>query len=241
MARMTPEETDPWDLAAERYRQEQEHSAFASVNRRMVTGRFRGLDLKGKALLDLGCGYGWYTHYFHSVGAKAVGCDGSAEMLRLARSQYPDIPFERVDLLEELPYGDERFDVVFCNQVLMDIPCISGLIKEVGRITAEGGLFYVSLVHPAFYDARWQEEDGFGKVRIMERYLSEYSIENGFWGSTRHYHRTLSSYLNTILRAGFRLLHVEEPETYDGVCRSAEFPLFFAAEFQKDPRPGHSA
>lgn len=221
---------EQWNNAAAVYTENQEKSAFVALNKRMVAERFP--ELLGKIVLDLGCGYGVYTDYFAGVGATATGCDGSAEMLRLARSRYPLLQFHQADLLQPLPYEDAAFDLVFCNQVLMDIDPIEPLLKEVARITKPGGVFYMSIVHPAFFDAHWgQDENGFRYQKIMDRYLSEYHFDNPFWGGTRHYHRTLSAYLNAITDAGFHLTRMDEPVSYDGVAKSQEFPLFLFASF----------
>lgn len=127
---------EQWNNAAAVYTENQEKSAFVALNKRMVAERFP--ELLGKIVLDLGCGYGVYTDYFAGVGATATGCDGSAEMLRLARSRYPLLQFHQADLLQPLPYEDAAFDLVFCNQVLMDIDPIEPLLKEVARITKPG-------------------------------------------------------------------------------------------------------
>ena len=116
----------------------------------------------------------------------------------------------------------------------MDIEQFDRAISEICRITKPSGTFYMSIVHPAFYDSQWgTDEHGFRKTKIMERYLTEYFFDNEYWGKTRHYHRSISFYINRIVGNGFRLVHMEEPESYDGVRKSKEFPLFLFMEFEK--------
>lgn len=223
---------EQWNGAARAYMEDQEQSAFVEINKRIVAERFP--DLTGKTALDLGCGYGVYAGYFASVGAETVGCDGSAEMLRLAREQHPHIRFDQADILQPLPYADDSFDVILCNQVLMDVDPIAPLLGEVHRILKPGGTFLLSIVHPAFFDAHWgRDETGFRYQKIVERYLSEYWLDNPFWGETRHYHRPMSTYVNAAIGAGLNLIRMDEPVTYDGVRKSQEFPLFLFLEFAK--------
>jgi len=223
---------EKWNRAADVYAAMQEESEFVRVNKKVVTERFQSLCRK--RVLDLGCGYGWYTDFFASVGANVTGCDGAEKMLALAREKYPGCDFECTDIEKGLPYGDSSFDLVFCNQVIMDISDMEGLFEEVFRITKTGGIFYFSIVHPAFYDCRWgKDENGFRNAKIMTRYLSEYSFDNEFWGKTTHYHRTISQYINTAIEKGFRLVRLEEPVSYDGVTKSKEFPLFLFVELEK--------
>ena len=91
-----------WDNAAELFALEQEQSEFSQVNKRVVKERF--ISLQNQTLLDLGCGYGWYTNYFAETGADVTGCDGSGRMLEIARRTYPEIHFQQVDILGKLPY-----------------------------------------------------------------------------------------------------------------------------------------
>ncbi|MEG1757464.1 MAG: class I SAM-dependent methyltransferase [Oscillospiraceae bacterium] len=221
-----------WDNAAENYTLSQEQSGFVEINKKLVCDRFKKFN--DQTILDLGCGYGWYTNYLSSIGGNVIGCDGSSKMIGIANNKYPKCRFDTVDIEKTLPYVNSYFDIVFSNQVLMDICNFSGVIDESHRILKNGGLFYFSIVHPTFYDCHWElDENGFRKNKIMSRYLSKYSFENEFWGTTTHYHRTISDYLNTAIEKGFILKKLCEPISYDGVTKSKEFPLFLFVELLK--------
>ena len=48
-------------------------------------------ELRGKAVLDLGCGYGWHCKYAASQGARTVlGIDASRQMLEVAKVRNAD-------------------------------------------------------------------------------------------------------------------------------------------------------
>lgn len=221
-----------WNDAAQQYFLSQENSEFVQVNKSVIQHRFNKLTYD--KVLDIGCGYGYYTDYFRTVGGNAIGCDGSEKMLSIAREHYPLCVFEYADIEQPLVYSDKEYDIVFCNQVLMDIENIDNIVQEIYRITKNNGIFYMSIVHPAFYDCEWEKDKtGFRKRKIMDRYLSEYNFYNEYWGKTKHFHRTISEYLNTIIRSGFTLVDLEEPKSYDGIKKSDEFPLFLFAEFKK--------
>ena len=224
-----------WDDAARLYFSSQEESDFVKVNKDVVRNRFN--TLTNEKVLDLGCGYGCYSDYFRTIGGSVVGCDGSKEMLSIARDLYPLCTFEYADIEKPLVYSDNEYDIVFCNQVLMDIENLDNIIKETYRITKYNGTFFMSfmsIVHPAFYDCEWdKDQTGFKKRKIMERYLSEYSFNNEYWGKTKHFHRPVSRYINTIISSGFTLVGLNEPKSYDGKTKSDEFPLFLFAEFRK--------
>lgn len=78
---------EQWNKAAQKFTDGQENSEYAESNKRVVRSRFEHFN--GEKLLDIGCGYGFYTDYFRSIGANAIGIDGSEKMIEIAREQYP--------------------------------------------------------------------------------------------------------------------------------------------------------
>lgn len=221
-----------WENAAESFTIGQENSEYAEVNKKVVKQRFQ--QLNGKKVLDLGCGYGYYTDYFDSIGANTVGMDGAQMMISIARKKFPDSRFIIADLYDSFPFDDKSFDIVFCNQVLMDIEKIDSVLCECNRVLKDKGILYYSIIHPDFYNGEWQTDDkGFKYAKAISCYRTSYVSTNHFWGETYHFHRTLSEYLNTAAKAGFSLVHADEPESYDGLHTTKELPLFFFAEYEK--------
>lgn len=223
---------DQWDKSAQAYAESQECSEYVQSNKMVVRSRFP--ELYGKSVLDLGCGYGCYTEYFRSIGADIIGVDSSVEMIKLAKEKYPECDYKIADITQRLPFDGGTFDIVFCNQVLMDIEDIAPVFSEVKRILKSEGILYFSIVHPAFYDCEWQaDENGYQYAKVMKAYIDEYSLLQTFWGETTHFHRPLSNYLNLASDNGFILRHVEEPKSYDGVRKNKDLPLFICFEYTK--------
>lgn len=220
-----------WNEAAESYAGEQERSAFAKANETVVRERFGRLN--GEYVLDLGCGYGRYTDYFNRIGGQAVGADGSRAMIELAKKKYPGVTFAVMDITKPMTFPDEAFDIVFCNQVLMDVENVGGILAECRRILKPGGIFYGSIVHPAFYNGPWVKGEDGTAGKLVSSYITPHESENCFWGPTTHYHRPLSFYLNAAAEAGLTLVHADEPKAYDGSAGNEDIPLFWYMEFQK--------
>lgn len=216
---------DQWNEAAKTYSEKQEASAFALSNRKIVEKRFPKLN--GEKVLDLGCGYGSYTDYFRSIGGDVVGVDGASSMIDIAKGRYPDCSFIVADITRPLSFENSSFDIIFCNQVLMDIEEVKNVFKECKRVLKPNGIFYYSIVHPAFYSGVWKD----GGKHITS-YITPGMATNNFWGETRHYHRPLSFYLNAASEAGFRLVHAEEPRAYEEEGKNGDIPLFFFAEYK---------
>ena len=207
-----------WDRAASCYSAIQDSSYYSGFNREFVKSQIR--DIEGLNILDAGCGDGYFADYFRNRGAKVTGCDGSAEMIKLAEASYPDIQFDLVNLLDNLPYTDKQFDMVFCNQVLMDLENIDNVISEISR----------------FYLGDWQMDDEGRKLyKKVADYLSIRPEKNYFWGPTMHYHRPLSYYMNISCKNKLMLQRMYEPAIplKNGDDSTLRIPLFLFAKLKK--------
>ena len=61
-------------------------------------------------------------------------------MIEIARNRYPVIDFYVMDITAPLAFGNDQFDVVFSNQVFMDIENIDFVFSECRRILKTGGI-----------------------------------------------------------------------------------------------------
>ncbi|MCG6499911.1 methyltransferase domain-containing protein [Kitasatospora sp. A2-31] len=104
----------------------------------------------GQAVLDVGCGPGTITADLAGlVGptGRVVAVDTSAEVLeaaaRVAAGRgLANVVFEVADV-HELPYADGEFDVVHAHQVLQHVADPVAALREMRRVTAEGGVVAV--------------------------------------------------------------------------------------------------
>ena len=71
-------------------------------------------ELRGKRLLDLGCGFGWHCRYAREQQARSVlGVDISEKMLTRARESTDDAAIQyRQSAIEDLDFDQDVFDVV---------------------------------------------------------------------------------------------------------------------------------
>jgi SAM-dependent methyltransferase len=172
-------------------------------------------DLKGKRVLDLGCGFGWFCRFARAEGAKEVlGLDVSEKMLTRARETMPDpaVQYQHADL-ESVALPDEIFDLAYSSLALHYLVHLDRLIGNVSRALMPGGRFVFSAEHPLFTAPSrpgWMEAAG-RKTWPLDRYLDE-GPRTTDWlapGVVKQ-HRTLGTYLNLLIGAGFRIDHVEE-------------------------------
>jgi SAM-dependent methyltransferase len=179
-------------------------------------------DLRGLRILDLACGQGVVTRRLAERGAKAVGVDISAAMLDLARhyerSEPRGITYRQEDAGSLAGLADESFDGVVCNMALMDILDLRACLGSVARVLRPGGAFVFSIVPPYFQtpgSPRWIRENGTIVGLEVRKYFNEghwrRDEPDGVRGKVGAYHRTLSTYVNEVVRAGLAIERFVEP------------------------------
>lgn len=99
--------------------------------------------LKGKRLLDLGCGMGDGAVYFALQGAQVTAVDISPGMVKVCQDLGRRFKVTRrlkasVAVGERLPYADKSFDLIYGNGVLHHLDLqVSG--PEIARVLKPGG------------------------------------------------------------------------------------------------------
>jgi 2-polyprenyl-3-methyl-5-hydroxy-6-metoxy-1,4-benzoquinol methylase len=166
-------------------------------------------DVRGRRLLDAGCGNGYLSRILARHGAQVVGVEPAEVMCAFAREKeaklQQGITYVRADLTL-LPDLGAPFDAAVCSMVLMAIPDWKPAMRACVEAVRPGGLLVFALVHPAFEQllGTWRVH---GAYRV-ERYLEEYEIAGA---TASDFHRPLSAYLNELASLGCRLREVAEP------------------------------
>ena len=175
-------------------------------------------DFSGKRVLDLGCGFGWHCRYASDQGAAAViGVDLSENMLAKARADTFDERIHYVRAaMEDVDFPPESFEVVLSSLALHYVEELEPLVRRVYDWLAPGGDFVFSCEHPVFTAEGAQEwvagPDGAPLYWPVDRYFDEGRRTAHFLGcDVVKYHRTLTTYVSTLLGAGFVLRALVEP------------------------------
>lgn len=107
-------------------------------------------DVRGKDVLDAGCGPGLYAEHFVDRGAMVVGIDNSPAMVALATERVTGSATFRVHDLDQpldwLPTAS--FDVALSALVLHHLSDPTTLMRELHRVLRPSGIAVISNQHP---------------------------------------------------------------------------------------------
>jgi SAM-dependent methyltransferase len=135
------ETVEAYDNSPQRYADEWHSQPAPSDLHEVVLAYFRP-----GPTADIGCGSGRDTAWLSSQGFEAAGYDVSTGLLEEARRRYPEIPFHEGSLPELAGIGDEAFENVLCETVVMHLPAgvIPASVRRLGAILRPGGTLYLS-------------------------------------------------------------------------------------------------
>jgi ubiquinone/menaquinone biosynthesis C-methylase UbiE len=150
-------------------------------------------EVRGKDVLELGCGAARWSVALARAGARVVGLDVSPRRLeqarRTMRAGHVEFPLLEASA-ESVPLPDASMDVVFCDHGAMSFCDPYRTVPEVARILRPGGFLAFCAVSPFRYvcqDRRADKIDRvlrheyFGLHRLEIHQSVEFTLPYGLW------------------------------------------------------------
>jgi SAM-dependent methyltransferase len=181
-------------------------------------------DVTGADVLEIGCGSAPCTRWLAARGARVVGLDLSAGMLRHAVEGAERtgiaVPLVQADA-GRLPFTDGSFDLA-CS-AFGAVPFVAdsaAVMREVARVLRPGGRWVFAVNHPM----RWMFSDDPGPdgLTVVQPYFDRtpYVEVDAFDRATYvEHHRTLGDRVRELVAAGLVLYDLVEPEWPDELDR----------------------
>ena len=166
-------------------------------------------EIKGKKVLDIGCGMGKFIQYMLELNPEQiVGLDISNNMINNAKEHIQD---ERVTFVVSniLSYETEiKFDVIVSSLAFHYIEDFNLLMEKLNKLLANDGILLFSTEHPLTTATKQQENWSHVESRFNHYKLDHYFEESARpieWLDTEviRYHRTIGTLMNTIIDNGF--------------------------------------
>ena len=179
-------------------------------------------DVKGKDVLEIGCGGGQNAIVLRKWGARSVGLDISEEQIKhareLAKREGVEVPFHFGSMEDLSMFQRESFDIVLSSFAIGYVENLSRTFREVFRVLQKRGLFVFCDVHPIADRGRiirygkrriWGISNYFDRKKRVWKWKTEGKVAR-FYG----YHRTIQDYFNLLVTEDFVIEKILEPEPY---------------------------
>ncbi|MEK1947117.1 MAG: class I SAM-dependent methyltransferase, partial [Ensifer adhaerens] len=109
-------------------------------------------DLQGKRVVDLGCGFGWFSRFAREQGAaRVLGLDLSENMIARARRDTPDPAIEYgIADLDHLALETGTFDVAYSSLAFHYVENFDRLVQAIYDALVPGAHLVFTIEHPIY-------------------------------------------------------------------------------------------
>ena len=197
-------------------------------------------DLRGKRILDIGCGMGQHAKQYAEMGAESVlGIDISEKMLEYAKAHNSagNIVYQRM-AVEDIGTMNDQFDLVTSSLVFDYIEDFSDLMRKIQRLMKDDAELVFSMSHPivtawdGVYDRYTRTETGERLYANLRNYCKE-GFRKVDWvvKGYERYHRTVSTLINAMIQAGFVIEECQEARLSDEMRE--QYPALFGGTIHR--------
>lgn len=181
--------------------------------------------VRGKNILDLGCGSGVLSSQLAKDAARVIGVDTSDEWIQRAKEMYgrqPGLNFVHGNGIKMTMLKNSSMDAVVMNMVLINITSLSTIEKilsEVHRVLKTKGKLLMTVLHPISVMSkhttleRHRHPSRFSYFQDGAQYQSTVTMRDG---SIMHFddtHWSLQSIAHALQKEGFVIEDMWEPGT----------------------------
>tara|TARA_B100000401_G_scaffold398469_1_gene309134 strand:- start:491 stop:1195 length:705 start_codon:yes stop_codon:yes gene_type:complete len=150
---LDPEEVKKFnDIAEKWWDLEGEFKPLHQINPLRVNFIKERTQLKGKRVLDIGCGGGILSEALSSAGADVIGIDASSQTIGVAKS-HANLVNSKVTYIESTVEEflsnnkDELFDVITCLEMLEHVPSPNQIIENCHSLLKDDGDIFLSTIN----------------------------------------------------------------------------------------------
>lgn len=172
-------------------------------------------EIKGKAVLDIGCGMGNLIQYILDYEPqRVVGIDQSDKMISECRKHFntEQVDFHCTNFMDFK--CEETFDVIVSSLVLHYIEDFNLCCRKISELLYKDGTLLFTMEHPiqtATMDPEVKKEDSDGVYLRMEHYFDETS-RTSYWldQNVKKYHHTIGTIFNSLIQRGLEIQYVKD-------------------------------
>lgn len=197
--------------------------------------------LEGRRILDAGAGQGYFSRILARLGAIVTSVEPADALIAHSRLMESREPLRVNYVQDDLTVAkfEPVFDIVVANMVFLSIKEWKQALAACVDAIKPGGFLVFAVNHPCFEIAERRQLTT-GPHLIVRDYLTERPMARPV---ATDFHRTLGTYLNSVLDVGLTIAEIAEPglatsdATEPGAPETAQvltkIPSFLVVKAQK--------
>lgn len=162
--------------------------------------------LKGKKVLDVGCGSGIFSMLMARAGANVIGVDISQKLLEIAGNRCNNLKrckFANNDIELFLRKTNKKFNIILSMFSIMYFEDLNKIFKNFHNLMEKKGQLLISFPHPVRNMGMHEPIDYFCKGCFKEKWV--------IGKIDKKYYFTFQDYINYLIDAGFEIKKIIEP------------------------------
>ncbi|MHA2246196.1 MAG: class I SAM-dependent methyltransferase [Candidatus Hodarchaeales archaeon] len=180
-------------------------------------------DVKGKKVLELGCGGGQNSIVLTKWGAEVIGLDISELQLEhansLAKKEEVQVRFVQGRMEDLGQFESNTFDIVISSHAIGYVDDLKAVFKETERVLKPEGFLVFCFEHPIWLTVGPAFEDGdLTKVQSYfdrNRDVWDWICLNGTKATFNQGNWSITEIINGFIEVGLRIVRIEEPQAYN--------------------------
>lgn len=160
-------------------------------------------EIKGKKVLDMGCGLGKHAKEFIKRGADVVGYDASEKMVKLTKTYCSGKGKFFRSTHEAVSFDKDSFDICVSSFSINYSKNLETIFNKVQLWLKKEGLFVFSIPHAAWLLTHSKDMD-YSKAHKIWIHINTYDLD------IFNYYHTLDEYIQLINKYNFKLINLLE-------------------------------
>lgn len=223
-----------YDLFAKKYHEDAKNNLLSSNNLKLKRDLIERAQLnlnKIENLLIIGGAGGIEVQFIIenlSNIQNITSIDISSKLIKLAKKEFPSSKINYVvSKMETLPFSDSIFDFIYSRNTLHYSSNLDSTFAESFRVLRKRGRMYFVVAHPTWMLFHKSSKNYLDKNKI------KLNIQSGQI-SVEHFAYSISDYVNSICKVGFKIVELSEYEGTRSNIRGYNVPTGLAFKLEKD-------
>lgn len=175
-------------------------------------------DVRGKDVLEIGCGGGQAGVHLATLGARVTALDVAPRQLEhgreLARRRGVEVRFMEASADDFSALPDASFDVAFSSYAMGFVEDATKAFREAFRVLRPGGTYAFSWGSPIHMSTSLDEN---GRVWFDRAYFDPAPhVDTDHHGTVMSFHRTYGDWHRALVDAGLVVTDLVEPQAEEG-------------------------